>query len=49
MAAPQERRPAIWPWLVMPLATLALFYALDQLHHQGTRTPSGVISTADTP
>ena len=26
-----ERRPAIWPWLVMPLITLALFYCLDRL------------------
>jgi hypothetical protein len=26
---PPERRQAIWPWLVMPLATLALFYGLD--------------------
>ncbi|HEY6484206.1 MAG TPA: hypothetical protein VIY54_11845 [Steroidobacteraceae bacterium] len=26
-----ERRPAIWPWLAMPLATLALFCALAKL------------------
>jgi hypothetical protein len=29
-----DRRPAIWPWLVMPLITLTLFYwlySLDQL------------------
>ncbi|HET9388355.1 MAG TPA: hypothetical protein VFO44_01785 [Steroidobacteraceae bacterium] len=29
---PAERRPAIWPWLVMPLVTLALFFALNRLH-----------------
>ncbi len=29
----QDRRPAIWPWLVMPLATLALYYGL----HYGLR------------
>lgn len=30
-----ERRPAIWPWLVMPLATLALYYGLHYgLRHQ---------------
>jgi len=23
-----ERRPAVWPWLLLPLATLALFFAL---------------------
>ena len=28
---PADRRPAIWPWLVMPLITLALFYGLDRL------------------
>jgi hypothetical protein len=31
---PSDRRPAIWPWLVMPLITLALFYGLDRLRHQ---------------
>lgn len=31
---PADRRPAIWPWLVMPLITLALFYGLDRLRHQ---------------
>ena len=28
---PAERRPAIWPWLVMPLVTLILYYGLDRL------------------
>jgi hypothetical protein len=28
---PTDRRPAIWPWLVMPLITLTLFYCLDRL------------------
>jgi hypothetical protein len=23
-----ERRPAVWPWLLLPLVTLALFFAL---------------------
>jgi hypothetical protein len=26
-----DRRPAIWPWLVMPLIALTLFYCLDSL------------------
>ena len=26
-----DRRPAIWPWLVMPLITLTLFYCLHRL------------------
>jgi hypothetical protein len=25
---PGDRRPAIWPWLVMPLITLLVFYWL---------------------
>jgi hypothetical protein len=33
-AIPPDRRPAIWPWLVMPLITLLVFYwlySLDQV------------------
>jgi hypothetical protein len=26
-----DRRPAIWPWLVMPLIALTAFYCLDRL------------------
>ena len=26
-----HRRPAVWPWLLIPLVTLALFYALTVL------------------
>jgi hypothetical protein len=33
---PRERRPAIWPWLLMPLVVLVVFYALFRVHH-----PSG--------
>lgn len=36
-ALPTERRPAIWPWLVMPLITLLVFYwlySLDQVSGQ---------------
>ena len=28
---PTDRRPAIWPWLVMPLITLLVFYWLYSL------------------
>ncbi len=35
VALQAERRPAIWPWLVMPLVTLALFYGLHYgLQHE---------------
>ena len=29
---PRERRPALWPWLVMPLIVLLVFYALFRVH-----------------
>jgi hypothetical protein len=29
-AATAERRPAVWPWLVVPLLALALFFALSR-------------------
>ncbi|MGO9803414.1 MAG: hypothetical protein ACLPTM_02685 [Steroidobacteraceae bacterium] len=30
----RERRPAIWPWLLMPLIVLAVFCALLRMHHR---------------
>lgn len=30
----RERRPAIWPWVVMPLVVLAVFCALVRVHHR---------------
>jgi hypothetical protein len=29
-----ERRPAIWPWLVMPLVVLLVFIVLLRAHHR---------------
>ena len=29
---PRERRPALWPWLVMPLVVLLMFYVLHTVH-----------------
>lgn len=29
-----DRRPAIWPWLVMPLIALSAFYCLDKLSRE---------------
>ena len=31
---PLERRPAVWPYLVMPLVVLLVFYALRTIHQQ---------------
>jgi hypothetical protein len=28
----RERRPALWPYLVMPLIVLLVFYALFKVH-----------------
>ena len=44
ISAPVERRPAVWPWLVMPLVTLALFFTLFRLHKQeiGFENASGI-------
>jgi len=28
-----DRRPAIWPWLVMPLIALTAFYCLERLRN----------------
>jgi hypothetical protein len=48
-----DRRPAIWPWLVMPLVTLLLYYGLDRLdrHRDHSATYKSVPDqqpTADT-
>ncbi len=45
--APAERRPAVWPWLVVPLLALALFFALSRFkesrlppaHSESTAAP----------
>jgi hypothetical protein len=39
--APRERRPAIWPWLLMPLVVLAVFCALERMHHRPGRGWAG--------
>jgi len=36
---PRERRPAIWPWLLMPAIVLLVFYALFKVH-QRPRAPA---------
>ena len=37
---PRERRPAIWPWLVMPAVVLAVFFALNRVHHREAASAS---------
>jgi hypothetical protein len=36
---PRERRPAVWPWLVMPLIVLLVYYALLRVHQQSPPHP----------
>ena len=31
--AASERRPAVWPWIIMPLIVLLVFYALHRVQH----------------
>ena len=31
----RERRPALWPYLVLPLIVLLVFCALLRVHHPG--------------
>ncbi len=45
-----ERRPAVWPWLLMPLAALALFFALRTVRHstEGGQLEQGTDLSGDT-
>ena len=44
--AASDRRPAVWPWLVMPLIVLLVFYALHRLQHAAriAAAPAGAVS-----
>jgi len=48
-----DRRPAIWPWLVMPLIALTAFYCLDRLareaREQEDLAPAPAAVHADAP
>jgi hypothetical protein len=41
-----ERRQAVWPWLLMPLVTLALFFALQNARERTWAKPHGAAATA---
>ena len=34
-----ERRPAVWPWLLLPLVALSLFFALSSMK-QARQSPA---------
>jgi len=48
-----ERRQAIWPWLLMPLLVLLVFYTLESFRNQATRSAApqsqAQAPAADTP
>ena len=48
VASPRERRAAVWPWLVMPLVVLAVFFALLRMHHRLGTTPAAAATPAPT-
>ena len=41
-----DRRPAIWPWLVMPLIALTAFYCLDRLRREAGDQEEDLIAPA---
>ncbi|HEY2340768.1 MAG TPA: hypothetical protein VGH75_09575 [Steroidobacteraceae bacterium] len=46
--AASDRRPAVWPWLVMPLIVLLVFYALHRVQHPAATAavPAGATGSA---
>jgi hypothetical protein len=46
--AASDRRPAVWPWLVMPLIVLLVFYALHRVQHPraGAAAPPAAAESA---
>ncbi len=44
-----ERRQAIWPWLLMPIVVLIVFYTLQQFRDSAIKSPAQAtqVDTAD--
>jgi hypothetical protein len=47
--AARERRPAVWPWLVMPIVVLLVFYALFRVHQRPGSAPAAPDTQAAAP
>jgi len=43
----RERRPAVWPWVVMPLIVLLVFCALYKVH-QRSHAAAATLATTET-
>jgi hypothetical protein len=41
---PAERQPAVWPWLLIPLAALALFFVLSKVREESLAPPPGGVA-----
>jgi hypothetical protein len=37
---PAERQPAVWPWLLIPLIALALFFVLSKVREESAAASS---------
>jgi hypothetical protein len=37
---PTERQPAVWPWLLIPLVALALFFVLSKVREESAAPPA---------
>lgn len=46
--ATQSHRPAVWPWLLLPLAALTLFFALRTAKEWPAPAPALEATTPDT-
>ena len=48
-AAPTDRRPAVWPWLLLPLVALTLFFLLKTAKEESPSpvSPHHAVSAAD--
>jgi hypothetical protein len=36
-----ERRPAVWPWLLMPVVVLMVFFTLQRFRHLSETASAG--------
>lgn len=46
---PTERQPAVWPWLLIPLVALALFFVLSKVREESASAPASSTVPAVSP
>jgi hypothetical protein len=47
-ASTAERRPAVWPWLLLPLVALTMFFALRTVKQAPSRHAAHTEAAAET-